>query len=446
MKSKTSLRRLLCLVLLSATLLVLSLGLCGCTAEMAPKDEILAATLELDGASEKYDYVGSYLSDLGYEGFDKVKFRRIELYFASYYIKELPKAAEMAKLTSTYFLENLYDSTDLSDRTALTDGLIRCYVASTGDKYAFYRNEQEYEDYETDMSGVFVGIGVTVNLSEENEIRVIEVLEGSGAKDAGILVDDLIIGVDGVSYTEVEYEAFVNLIRGEEGSTVEVTVLRGEETLTFTVTRKRLVESTVSYAVNDDGIGYLHISRFKGNTAEQFGEALEALKEAGVKGIVFDLRNNPGGYLNSVVDVLEYFVKEGVRIVSYKFAGQDETVFYSETSDTFDLPCTVLCNGGTASAGELFCAALKDFRDMGLINARIIGETTYKKGVMQNTFTFSDSSALTMTVAYYNPPSNVNYDSVGVVPDIECPLPEDAESDVQLEMAVRELEAMILAE
>lgn len=443
MKKATASSRITALVCLCLTLLILPLFLTSCEKEMLPKEQLLANTEALDPADTHRDYVGLYLDDLGYSGFDKLKFRRIELYFKSYYVQELPSVATLAKNTSLYFLENLYDDTDTSDKKLLTDALIKAYVSATGDKYAFYRNEVEYEDYESDMSGSFVGIGVTVQNPEGNIITVIGITPGSGAETAGIQVGDIICSVDGTSVDEVGFESLVNMIRGEIGTFVKVTVKRGEELLDFNVERKQLVEATVSYDIDEDLIAYVQITRFKANTAEQFGEVMAALTEAGAKGIIFDLRGNPGGYLDSVVDVLEYFVPKETRIVSYKFGTEDETVFYAEDDNVIHLPITVLCNEYTASAGELFTAALRDFREWGLVNVRIVGTTTYKKGVMQNTFTFQDNSALTMTVAYYNPPSNVNYDGVGVVPDVVVELPQEAQTDLQLEAAYEEIVRMI---
>ena len=160
-------------------------------------------------------------------------------------------------------------------------------------------------------------------------------------------------------------------------------------------------------------------------------------------GIIFDMRNNLGGYLDSALGSIELIVKEGVRMASYTSRGLGETVYNSKNADFLELPVVVLCNEYTASAGELFTAAIRDYRNMGLIKATVVGTKTWGKGVMQSTYTFLDGAALTMTTAYYNPPSNQNYDGVGIVPDEEIIL--GREYDNQLEGAKNSLLDLINA-
>ena len=166
------------------------------------------------------------------------------------------------------------------------------------------------------------------------------------------------------------------------------------------------------------------------------------MKEEGARGIIFDLRDNPGGYLSSVIEVLECFVPRGTPIVSYAYSGELPTVISAEDDESLTLPVAVICNGGTASAGELFTAALRDYGKMGLLPSVTVGTTTYGKGVMQSEFDLTESSTLTFTTAFYNPPSGENYDGVGIIPDATEELIE-GEGDRQLLRALLELEVLI---
>ena len=291
------------------------------------------------------------------------------------------------------------------------------------------------------MSGSFTGIGVTVSYDPDtNEINVISVMDDSAAKDAGILAGDKIHAVDGVSISDVSYEELLSSIRGEVGEHLEITLIRDGKHITVTAVRKQIVEKSVTYSIDDGKIGYVKITGFKKNTAEQFKEAIDFLEENCAKGIIFDLRDNPGGYFDTVVDVIDYLVPDGTRIASYNKSNR-ETIFTAEDGHHIDIPSAVIFNGNTASAGELFSAAMKDFDDMGILKSVSIGERTYSKGVMQSTEYFSDGSALTLTIAYYNPPSDVNYDGVGVSPDVE--VKDEGATDMPLAEAYIEISKLI---
>jgi carboxyl-terminal processing protease len=183
--------------------------------------------------------------------------------------------------------------------------------------------------------------------------------------------------------------------------------------------------------ISDGKIGYIRITGFKSNTAEQFIEAVNAIEDAGAEGVIFDLRSNPGGYLDAVVTMLSYLVPTDTKIVS--FSNGKAPIHASEGTElekkdhTLSIPAAVLCNENSASAAELFTAAMRDYNDMGLLTATVIGTVTYKKGIMQSTIPFSNGASLTLTTALYNPPSDQNFHGVGVSPDvtIETGLDED---------------------
>ena len=384
--------------------------------EMDSKEKIAESIESFDEDEKAYKYASSYLEKLGIRGFDKTKFKTCESYFKEMSIYERSDK-ELALKTAELFLEYYYDEIDLNDKNALTDALITCYVTAYGDKYAVYRTQDIYDGYQQDMSGAFAGIGITVTYNEEmNAIEVLSVTDDSGAYEAGIRKGDFIIGAAGKTIYEIGYDELIQLIRGEVGEPVDITFIREGETHMVTAIRKQVVERTVNYSITEDKIGYVQITGFKGNTAAQFREAIDYLEACGAVGIIFDLRNNPGGYLDAVVNVIDYLVPDGTRIASYNKSGT-ETVFTAKDGHSVDLPMAVIFNGNTASAGELFSAAMRDYDKAGIIRSVSVGTTTFAKGIMQSTFTFSDGSALTLTTAYYNPPSDVNYDGIGVEPD-----------------------------
>ncbi len=437
--------RIIALVLFVCLVLTLS----GCAViysviggETSSREEIAANIEELRLGGKERSSTAAYLSDLGISGFDAWKFKTVESYFKSYSDLTLPKDRELAILTAELFLDFYYSALDLGNRAAVTDALLACYVEATGDRFAVYRTKEQYEQYNEEMSGNFVGIGVRVIYSEDdNTLLVTDVIKDSPAELSGFLEGDLIHAVDGVTLAEAGYDATIASIRGKEGTDVTVTVIRDDVYIDLTATRAPVVDLSVEYSLGEDGIGYIAITSFKANTAEQFFKAADYMTENGAVGIVFDLRDNPGGYLISVVDVIDYIAPEGARIASYVSRAEGEVVYTSDDGHEIDLPITVIFNENTASAGELFSAAMRDFGDMGYFPVTTVGMPTFAKGVMQSTVYLSDRSTLTFTVAHYNPPSDVNYDGVGVLPDVK----EEGgnENDAQLERAYAELYSLI---
>lgn len=426
------------ILLLVASLLFIFASCAEKPKQPLTKEELSSAVLAETDKDE--DYVTNYLSKWNMPTFTKSKMKGIELVYRDYYVKDIPDAYTLAVGTANLFLEHFYDDIDLTDEVAVTDGLIICYVEMIGDTYSFYRTAEEYEDYDTDMSGTFAGIGVVVQYSYIDETMTVTALTiGAGAEEAGILVGDIITKADGVSIKELGYQKTISAIRGEVGTRVEITVERDGVELTFDIERKQIVEDTVTYSLGTDKIGYIRITDFKDITFSQFKTAIKYMEEGGAVGIIYDLRANPGGYLASVVDILSYIAPKGTTIVSFN-DGYAEPIKCTE-KHTVTLPSVVLCDENTASAGELFTAAMRDFGNMGFFPTMIVGEVTYGKGVMQNSYTFTDGSAITLTVAYYNPPSGVNYDGVGITPDIHAEM--TSTGDAQLEAANAAIKALI---
>lgn len=439
------------LLLLALTLSVVFSCLTSCklfTPVSVEKNEI---SNKVDTATEQknYEYVSQYLRDWGLPLYNQTKFKYFEDYFKKYYNLEggLPSTLDHAKKTAQLFLDNYYNDIDINDRVVVTDKLLTCYVKAIGDPYSAYRPPVETEDYMTDMTGKFGGIGVMVEYNDLDEsIMINTIYPDSPAEKAGFKVGDYIYAVDGKTVSELGYTNAVNHVRGEIGSSVEITVIRNGEHITLTAIRAEVEELNVTYEIDaESNVGYVRIVAFKGNTFSQFKTAIDELEKAAVSGIVFDLRSNPGGYVDSVVAVISYLIPDGRTIMSYQYKGRDkiELVSQDEGSDhKVDLPFVVICNENTASAGEIFTAAIRDYRNDKLLRAIIVGTTTYKKGIMQSTFYYPvDDSTVTMTVAYYNPPCGVNYHGIGVTPDVYV---ENTESeDLQLQTAYKELQKLI---
>lgn len=403
---------------------------------------LISVSFSLSSCTTAYyqdrDYVADCLDQHGVPAFNKAKLRTVENFYRSYYANELPEIDVWAEKTAKLYFEDYQSETDESDKNAVTDALLYCFVEATGDRYSFYRTPSQYEDYSADMSGSFYGIGVVITHNrEKNTVTVNEVYTESGAEEAGILPGDLIIGSDGNRLEDVGYDKTVEALRDDSKLTVDVTVLRGDAELTFTVTKKELVEQSVRYSIDENKIGYIKISSFKRNTFAQFKEAVDFMVANGAVGIIYDLRSNPGGLLVSVVNMLSYISPDETTIVS--FSNNYDKPKKDSDSHSLNLPSVIICNESTASAGELFTSAMRDFDDtFGYFDVTLVGAKTYGKGVMQSSFSLGDGSYLTLTVAYYNPPSGVNYDGVGITPDVE--VSDDA---LRLDVAYEEILKLI---
>lgn len=450
------------IIVLTISILLLTLSFCDLFDDFSyvadDKDEIKDNIDSSDGEDEdgetvEFEYVYKYLRHWGMPIFDTLKFINFENCFITYYNYEkgMPDTATHANDTAEMFMELYYDDIDHSDKTAVTNAMLMCYVESLDDPYAVFREPEETEDYNDDMSGKFGGIGVVVEYNyEEETIMVNTVYIDSPAERAGVQVGDYLHAVDGKTIEELGLVNAVYHVRGEIGTYVELTLLRGDEYITIKVLRDEVEEINAAYDYDEEtGIGYIQIVSFKDNTFAQFAEAVDALKEAGAKGIIFDVRGNPGGYLYSVCDVISYLIPTGHSIVTYQYKNQPVVELKSEDDEVdgvtrdhvLDIPIVVLCNEYTASAGEIFTAALRDYTVDGIVDATIVGTNTFGKGIMQNSFSYFDGSSATFTIAYYNPPCGDNYHEIGVAPDVEV---ENTETeDLQLNEAMKILSETI---
>jgi carboxyl-terminal processing protease len=341
--------------------------------------------------------------------------------------------------------EYIYDI----DVDTLIDDMLHAFNAQ--DKYSAYYSYEEYLEMVRESQGSAKGIGIFVSGTEE-AIIVSYVMPGSPADVYGVKSGDKIIAVDGIPVKEVGYNVAANMISGENGIQVVLTVMRGETEMEIPVIRGDYTIYTVTHNVisilnpeseKTENIGYVKIIQFDSATVTQFKEAMESLQKQGCEKFIFDLRGNPGGELNSVVAMLDYLLPEG-PIVHILDSNKNVTNVYKSDKNDVKGEMVVLTDGLTASAAELFTSALRDYE-----KATLIGTKTYGKGCGQSFHPLSNGGLITVTSFYYNPPFGENYDGIGIYPDIEVELPEEykntntliipRESDTQLNAALEEL-------
>lgn len=313
------------------------------------------------------------------------------------------------------------------DDEELKNSIIRGYLEGIGDNYSQYMTSKEYEDYLSEFGGSAVGIGVNVIYNiKDATIEVIDVIPDSPAESAGIQVGDFIVAVDGARISDVGYYAAVDLIKGEAGTSVTITVKRGGEERDIICVRAAVAVVTVKHRVHSkyNDIGIIKISSFYSETPNDVKDAVESLKALGCDKFIFDLRNNGGGELNSIIKTLDYILPEG-KLADIFYSTGKAASFKSDAS-FLDASVAVLMNENTASAAELFAAALRDYTKEGKYDALLVGTTTYGKGVFQSFYTLPDGSAFKFTVGRYDPPCGVNYDGDGVTPDVIEDLSDEA--------------------
>lgn len=341
---------------------------------------------------------------------------------------------DLAQLAATVD-QNYY--TDVNTEKTM-QGALKGYVAGLDDPYSQYMTAEEYGAYQTEEAGQTVGIGVTVQQTEDGYLRVVSVNADSPADKAGVQSEDVLIAADDQDIAELGYQGAVEAVRGEEGTTVQLTVKRGSETLKLDVKRESMEVTTAQGEMLDGDIGYIRISSFKGNTPEQFQAIFDQLVSDGAKALVFDLRDDGGGLVDALEKILDPLLPEGdIAIATYR-DGTTKTLVQSDAEEC-NLPMTVIVNGNTASAAELFTASLHDFG-----KASVVGTQTFGKGIMQVTQAMPSGGALTLTVATYQTTKGECYHKVGITPDEVVEPGADAidydnpnpEKDLQLKKAI----------
>lgn len=334
-------------------------------------------------------------------------------------------------------LDNLQEIVDryfLSDEEVNTDdmveGIYKGYIDSLGEAYTTYYTSEEYAQLQESTSGKYSGIGVVVSQNmETGVITVVRPFEGSPGAEAGLLKDDIVYKIDDKEVTGVDVSEVVTWIKGEEGSTVSIEVYRPseDEYMTFEVERRTIEVPMVAYKMLDDQIGHIEIYEFEATTAEQFDEAVKDLTAQGMEGLIIDLRDNPGGLVDSATAVLDRILPKDELLVYTvdKNGRKDEE--YTEDDVTIDVPLAVLINENSASASEIVSGCLQDYG-----RATLVGTTSFGKGIVQYVLPLNDGSAIKLTSAKYYTPDGRNIHGIGIEPDVEVELDSDSEEDNQL--------------
>lgn len=332
------------------------------------------------------------------------------------------------------------------DEDAMIDAIYKAVMDSLGDPYSVYYTEEEYKAFLESSSGSYCGIGVVVQQNiETGIITAVRPYENCPGYEAGIRPGDFILAVNGTEVTGMDLNAAVSMIRGEEGTTVTLTIGREDEEFDIQVTRRQIDVETVTYRMLEDNIGYILVEEFDEVTAKQFTQAMDALEAQGMEALVVDIRNNPGGLLNIVVDMLDEILPEGV-IVSVKDKKGATEEYTSDAATRLNVPLAVLINGNSASASEIFAGAVQDY---GV--GTLVGTTTFGKGIVQTIFSMNDGTGLKLTIEDYYTPSGRSIHKIGVDPDVEIDLPDELkklvtipeDEDVQLQKAIEILKTQM---
>ena len=311
-----------------------------------------------------------------------------------------------------------------ADPTALEDAAAEAMVKATGDRWSYYISAEEYERYAEQMANEYVGVGITILQQEGNVgFLILEVTPGSPAEEAGLQSQDLIVKVSDTDVREMGVESIRDLVKGKEGTFVEIAVLRQGETRTFQVERRKVQTPVATWELLEHGIGLVTIENFDDRCAEETIGAIRAAMENGAEKLIFDVRNNPGGYAHELVKVLDHLLPEG-ELFRMVFYDGEENVDYSDEA-YLDVPMAVLVNSGSYSAAEFFAAALQEYEA-----AVIVGEQTSGKGYFQTTIHLNDGSAVALSVGKYYTPSGKSLAEVGITPDRIVETDEETETEL----------------
>lgn len=335
-------------------------------------------------------------------------------------LSDLGKASQIAKLVDTYYLD--YKEGDEDSQYTMQEGMYSGLVASLQDPYSGYYSEDAYKLLQESTQGAYTGVGLTMSKDPDSGVvSVVDLAEGGPAEQAGIQKGDILTAVDGKDITEKELSEISTIIREDNKKQVVLTVERDGTTADITVSLEKVEVTVVKSRMLDDSLGYIQITEFTDGTSEQFKKAYSELKEQGMKGLLVDLRENPGGLLTAVCDTLEQILPKGMIVYTEDKSGH-RTEHTCKGKTPIDIPLVVLVNENSASAAEIFSGAVKD-HGVGTL----VGTTTFGKGIVQQTFSLGDGSAVKLTTSRYYTPNGVNIQGTGITPDVEIDWPENAE-------------------
>lgn len=338
------------------------------------------------------------------------------------YTEIVKKLEVLEKLVDNYYLEEV-------DQASIADGIYKGYIASLNDPYSTYYTKDEYKALMESSSGVYCGIGATVSQDAKTGIiTIIKPFPNGPAYKAGIKPQDVLYMVNGEEVTGVDLSEVVSKMKGVEGTKVKISVMReGEEKpLEFTITRQKIEVPTIEYQMLKDKIGYIIISEFDEITVTQFKQAIDKLEKEGMKGLIVDVRNNPGGLLDAVVKILDRLLPKGLIVYTEdKYGNREEEKAVDNIK--INVPMAVLINGNSASASEIFAGTIQDY---GV--GTVVGTTSFGKGIVQKVIPLSDGTAVKLTISKYYTPKGRNIHGTGIKPDVEVDLKDELKKEVTI--------------
>lgn len=346
------------------------------------------------------------------------------------------KLNRIKSIIDTYYLDEI-------DEDKMVEGMYKGLVSSLKDPYSVYYTKDEFAALMESSSGSYCGIGAYVSQDvKTGVITIVKPFEGGPAYEVGILPGDIIYKVSGEEVTGKDLSEIVSKMKGEEGTTVDLEIIRSGESepIKLTIERRTVEVPTISYEMLDNKVGYIQIAEFDEVTGPQFRSAITDLDNQGMKGLVIDLRNNPGGLLDTVCDMLDRMLPEGLIVYTEDKNGTRTEEVKSTAEESFDKPLVVMINGNSASASEVFAGAIQDY---GI--GTILGTTSFGKGIVQSVIPLSDGSGVKVTVSKYYTPKGRNIHEIGIEPDVVVELKDklktkvviDKSEDNQLQEAIK---------
>ena len=342
------------------------------------------------------------------------------------------KLDQLSEIIDTFYIEEV-------DMTELEDAAAEAMIETCGDRWSYYIPASEYDAYLEHSENAYVGIGITITVAHDGDgLQVMEVNPGSSAEEAGILVDDVIISIEGQSASGMTTTDARNLVRGKEGTEVKLIIRRGSEEISLSVTRKTVQVPVATWEMLENNIGLITITNFDQRCAGETISAIETLRAEGAEKLIFDVRNNPGGFADELVKLLDYLLPEGDLFRTVDYAGR-EAVDRSD-ADCLEIPMAVLVNGESYSAAEFFAVALQEYGA-----ATVVGEKTSGKGYFQSTFPLADGSAVALSIGKYFTPNGISLEGVGIEPDVVVPVDEETALSIYYSQLAAAEDPQILA-
>ena len=335
----------------------------------------------------------------------------------------VPRQQQRDKLDEILYLAQQYYVEDV-DLEALRDGAAQGIVDALGDRWSYYVSAKDAQSHQEYVNNAYVGVGITVvTKADDPTITVQAVTKGGSAQEAGILPGDVLVRVEDTDCEGLSVDQVRDMVRGEEGTTVRLTVLRDGQMLEFSLQRRTIQTPVAEYEMLPGDIGLISIANFDARCAQETLAAIEELRAMGAKSLIFDVRNNGGGFKDEMVKILDYLLPEGKLFVGQRYDGK-QSIDYSD-ENYLDMPMVVLVNGRSYSAAELFAAALEEYDA-----AVVVGQQTSGKGYYQVSYQLSDGSLLALSIGKYCTPNGVSLEGVGITPEVMVEVDEETDAAI----------------